>query len=1381
MKFQYIILLISCFFTHHLMAQNIGVNSTGATPNESAILDVSAADKGFLIPRLALNSILDDTTITNPATSLLVWNTNASIYGGSGVGYYYNAGNATTANWVRLVNNIDLTTLAGWRLTGNAGTNSGANFIGTTDQRRLAFRTDNVVRMSIDSLHGRVGIGTIIPAARLHVADSSVVFSATGAIPATPGDPPISGAGRRMMWYPEVASFRVGVVSGTHWDGDSIGIASFAAGANTRAVGDVSAALGNETNARGLASTAFGNETLAWGNYSTAMGSNTTSIGQYSTAMGQSSIAMGDNSLAMGQLNQAISGGSIAIGFNNRVYGGSATAIGNNTQASGPRSTTIGLFTRAKAFGGTTLGMYNDTTDTPLTTPASTDRLFQIGKGTADNARSNALTVLKNGNIGLANKYVPLYPLSFENATGGKISFWENGTTHYGIGVQSSLLQFFTDGSGADIAFGYGSSAALSENMRIKGNGNVGIGIDPATGNKLQVNGKTATTNFQMTNGATANFILRSDAAGNASWVNPSTVFSSGSGGTLDQAYDYGGAGLGRTITADANAVLIQGTDGLQVTGTFNTSSTGFTIAGGTNPRMFFFPARGAFRTGRALGTQWNIDSIGFYSMAGGYESKALANSTFAYGFQTTARGANSFAAGRLSESNGDYSISLGIGTISNGDNSFSSGINTRANGISSVAMGTSTFANGSYSTSLGYYNKSKSYASTVIGMYNDTTDSPLITTAATDRLFQIGKGTADNARSNAMTVLANGNVGLANKYTPAYPLSFEEATGGKISFWQNGTSHYGIGVQSSLLQLFTDGSGADIAFGYGSSASFTENMRIKGNGNVGIGVNPAAGNKLQVNGKTQTTNFQMTNGAANGYILRSDATGNGTWTNPTSLYSGTLDQAYDFGGAGAGRIITADANAVLIQGTDGLQVTGTYGTESGSFALAGGANPRMLFVPSKAAFRAGRVTGTQWNIDSIGNYSFAGGLNSRATNIYTFAFGNASRASGINALAIGSSANAIGDYAISLGFQNNATGEFSYATGVSNIARGSVANAQGYFNKVKNFAGTAVGMFNDTSDVVVDPAAAAAGDRIFVVGNGSTDATRSNAMTVLKNGNVGLGVNYSPAYPLSFAASTGGKISLYQSGSNHYGMGVQGSLLQFFTDGSGSDIAFGYGSSTSFTERMRVKGNGDVGIGVNPTEKLHVAGKVRIVDGSQANNNFLSSDANGVATWKPVVIKSIEGYISPTGKNIPYNTTNYLYTGSYIMLPPGKYSVSVTMLMAPTAATRDATTGGSPVNSSFWLRSTFADISTLSGTSPNFIGTPSGDIVGGQLASAGMVGPSMFQTLIGTIVINNTSGSTKIYYYCAGDVAYYNTTQTLSVFGSTSWNENRIVAIPVE
>lgn len=53
-------------------AQNVGINTTGATPNASAMLDVDATDRGLLIPRVALTATNMAGPITSPATSLLV-------------------------------------------------------------------------------------------------------------------------------------------------------------------------------------------------------------------------------------------------------------------------------------------------------------------------------------------------------------------------------------------------------------------------------------------------------------------------------------------------------------------------------------------------------------------------------------------------------------------------------------------------------------------------------------------------------------------------------------------------------------------------------------------------------------------------------------------------------------------------------------------------------------------------------------------------------------------------------------------------------------------------------------------------------------------------------------------------------------------------------------------------------------------------------------------------------------------------------------------------------------------------------------------------------------------------------------------------------------
>ncbi|HQU66471.1 MAG TPA: hypothetical protein PK769_13435, partial [Flavobacteriaceae bacterium] len=77
----------------------VGIGTT--TPDASSILEVSATDKGMLIPQVSLGDVTDTMLdgVNTAATGLLIYNTNAATTGGSGVGYYYF--NGTT--WERLV------------------------------------------------------------------------------------------------------------------------------------------------------------------------------------------------------------------------------------------------------------------------------------------------------------------------------------------------------------------------------------------------------------------------------------------------------------------------------------------------------------------------------------------------------------------------------------------------------------------------------------------------------------------------------------------------------------------------------------------------------------------------------------------------------------------------------------------------------------------------------------------------------------------------------------------------------------------------------------------------------------------------------------------------------------------------------------------------------------------------------------------------------------------------------------------------------------------------------------------------------------------------------------------------------------------------------
>jgi len=136
---------------------------------------------------------------------------------------------------------------------------------------------------------------------------------------------------------------------------------------------------------------------------------------------------------------------------------------------------------------------------------------------------------------------------------------------------------------------------------------------------------------------------------------------------------------------------------------------------------------------------------------------------------------------------------------------------------------------------------------------------------------------------------------GTANNNTPRFQII------------NNGETIFSAGTDNVLtLQRLTVPGGAVVGKKWSFSIDSTDinlinrldnltALTVTNNGSVLIGTDVAsAGVKLEVSGKTKTTNFQMTSGAGAGKVLTSDASGNATWEAVTvGNYSCTWSSPY--------------------------------------------------------------------------------------------------------------------------------------------------------------------------------------------------------------------------------------------------------------------------------------------------------------------------------------------------------------------------------------------------------------------------------------------------------------------------------------------------------
>lgn len=131
------------------------------------------------------------------------------------------------------------------------------------------------------------------------------------------------------------------------------------------------------------------------------------------------------------------------------------------------------------------------------------------------------------------------------------------------------------------------------------------------------------------------------------------------------------------------------------------------------------------------------------------------------------------------------------------------------------------------------------------------------------------------------------------------------------------------------------------------------------------------------------------------------------------------------------------------------------------------GAGAHMFYNGRTAAFRAGRVQGTQWDVANIGTSSFACNRDTIASGERSFAAGAATTASGTNSAAFGDQNVSAGTSTFAIGDRGTITGNYSFMWNASNSVQSSSA-ARSFILMPGSNGSLSVGDVAPVSDAII-------------------------------------------------------------------------------------------------------------------------------------------------------------------------------------------------------------------------------------------------------------------------------------------------------------------------
>lgn len=574
-----------------------------------------------------------------------------------------------------------------------------------------------------------------------------------------------------------------------------------------------------------------------------------------------------------------------------------------------------------------------------------------------------------------------------------------------------------------------------------------------------------------------------------------------------------------------------------------------------TGTLMFWYPRKGAFRAGALAqaqpgGDAWNDNNIGVISFAAGANNVASATGTFVAGVSNSSTAQYSAIVGGVSNSisgqygnsfigggymnsiysrqqsfigggykNSIYGASLSSAFIGGGqDNTITASLAFIGGGQNNSITASNAFIGG------GINNNASGYASFVAGGQYNTSSGQYSFTSGYNNT---ASGHYSNALGRNMTVSGEGSFGIGLDES-SYDLSNANTMaimGGNV----------GIGTTSPQSLLDVVGTAATIKISDFSSSRIPSLVFMRGTSTVF--------------GADIYTDWKIEN---NSGALRFSANASGNST--TSLYLGPT------GNIGVG---TTNPSAQLhIAGDGSILATGTYGSGWSTVPLSSGT--RLIWIPSKAAFRAGRVTGNAWDGTNIGDYSVA--------------FGVDNLVSGDDSAAIG-------------GYDNQVISERGVIAGgngnIMDVSTNGGFIGGSYFSKVQASGGFVAGGYQNRATYqyafVAGSYNTSSANATFVAGGSHNIASGGNSFIGAGDGNTVSGIS-------SFIGGGTGNVV---SGNESVAFGSKMTVSGDNSFGINLHNINSYTLSQSST--MSIMG-GNVGIGtVTPATTLHVNGSVTL------------------------------------------------------------------------------------------------------------------------------------------------------------------------------------------